>query len=93
MQADGTCDILGSLSFVVAVEYTLPVVLHILRVDSDDKGTGYAACVSSSPAYHGMQADKICDVSVLELCGGSGIHFPGHTAHRRHMERYIELFI
>jgi len=33
----------GSLSFVVAVEYTLPVVLHILRVDRDDKGTGYAA--------------------------------------------------
>jgi len=32
-----------SSSFVVAVQYTLPVVLHILRVDSDDKGTGYAA--------------------------------------------------
>ena len=28
---------------MVAVEYTLPVVLHILRVDSDDKGTEYAA--------------------------------------------------
>jgi len=39
---------------VVTVEYTLPVVLHILQVDSDDKGhnlqvdsndkgTGYAA--------------------------------------------------
>jgi len=33
----------GSASFVVVVEYTLPVVLHILRVDSDDKGTGYVA--------------------------------------------------
>jgi hypothetical protein len=33
----------GSPSFVVAVEYTLAVILHILRVDSDDKGTGYAA--------------------------------------------------
>ena len=33
----------GSLSFVVVVEYTLPVVLHILRVDRDGKGTGYAA--------------------------------------------------
>jgi len=32
-----------SSSFVVAEQYTLPVVLHILRVDSDDKGTGYAA--------------------------------------------------
>jgi len=31
------------MSFVVAVEYTLPVVLHILRVDWSDKGTGYAA--------------------------------------------------
>jgi len=30
-------------SFVVAVQYTLPVVLHILRVDSNDKGTGYAS--------------------------------------------------
>jgi len=27
-----------SSSFVVAEQYTLPVVLHILRVDSDDKG-------------------------------------------------------
>jgi len=43
MQADGTCDVLGSSSFVVAVEYTLPVVLHILRVDRSNKGTGYAA--------------------------------------------------
>ena len=42
MQADATCDVLGSSSFVVAVEYTLPVVLHILRVDRSDKGTGYA---------------------------------------------------
>jgi len=33
----------GSSSFVVAVQYTLPVELHILRVNSDDKGTGYAA--------------------------------------------------
>jgi len=32
-----------SSNFVVAEQYTLPVVLHILRVDSDDKGTGYAA--------------------------------------------------
>jgi len=30
---------------------------------------------SPSPAYHGMQADEICDVSgVLELSGGGGIH-------------------
>ena len=28
---------------MVMVEYTLPVVLHIFRVDSEDKGTGYAA--------------------------------------------------
>jgi len=33
----------GSLRFVVTVEYTLPVVLHTLAVDSDDKGTGYTA--------------------------------------------------
>ena len=39
----GLVTVWGSLSFVVAVEYTLLVVLHILRVDSDDKGTGYAA--------------------------------------------------
>ena len=30
---------------------------------------------SPSPAYHGMQADEVCDVSgVLELSGGGGIH-------------------
>ena len=39
----GLVTVLGSLSFVVAVEYTLPVVLHILRVDRSDKGIGYAA--------------------------------------------------
>jgi len=39
----GLVTVWGSLSFVVVVEYTLPVVLHILWVDSDDKGTGYAA--------------------------------------------------
>ena len=39
----GLVTVWGSLSFVVAVEYTLPVVLHILRVDRSDKGTGYAA--------------------------------------------------
>jgi len=60
MQADGTCDILGSLSFVVAVEYTLPVVLHILRVDRSDKGTGCAAgslvvaCVSWEASRRGL---------------------------------------
>ena len=32
-----------SSSFVVAEQYTLPVVLHILRVDRSNKGTGYAA--------------------------------------------------
>jgi len=30
-------------SFAVTVKHTLPVIMHILRVDSDDKGTGYAA--------------------------------------------------
>ena len=30
---------------------------------------------TATPAYHGMQADEICDVSgVLELSGGGGIH-------------------
>jgi hypothetical protein len=31
------------LSFAVAVEYTLPLVFPILRVDSDDKRTGCTA--------------------------------------------------
>ena len=92
----------------MALEYTLPVVLHIfrvdsddrkielcggggihslvvpliLRVDSDDKGLYTLLVLSSPPAYHGMQADEICDVSgVLELSGGGGIHSPGWTAH------------
>ena len=39
--------------------------------------------LSLSSAYHGIQADGTCNVSrVLELCGGSAIHFLGYTAHR-----------
>jgi hypothetical protein len=38
MQADKACDYSGVSSFAVAaVEYTLAVILHILRVDRDDK--------------------------------------------------------
>ena len=43
---DGTdkpCDVSGVSNFAVAVEYSLVVILYILRVDRDDKGTGYAA--------------------------------------------------
>ena len=47
----------GSLSFVVVVEYTLPVVLHIFRVDSDEKGLDTLLFLSLSPAYHWMHAD------------------------------------
>jgi hypothetical protein len=42
IQAGKACDYSGVSSFAVAVvEYTLTVILHILRVDWDDKGTGY----------------------------------------------------
>ena len=41
MQADKACNYLGVSSFAVAaVEYTPAVILHILLVDRDDKGTG-----------------------------------------------------
>jgi hypothetical protein len=41
MQADKACDYSGVSNFaVVAVEYTRAVI-HILRVDRDNKGTGY----------------------------------------------------
>jgi hypothetical protein len=45
MQAAKACDYSGVSSFAVAVvEYTLAVILHILRVDrDDDKVTGYTA--------------------------------------------------
>jgi hypothetical protein len=44
MQAGKACDYSGVSSFAVAaVEYTVVVILQILRVDRDDKGTGYAA--------------------------------------------------
>ena len=55
---------------MAAEEYILPVVLHILRDDSGDKGLDTLLVLSSSPAYYGMQADKSCYVSeVVEFCG------------------------
>jgi len=51
------------------VEYTLPVVLHILRVDSGDKVMDTLLGLSLSPTYYGMQVDKTCYVSeVVEFC-------------------------
>ena len=46
----------GFLRFVVTVEYTLPVVLHILRVDSDDKG--YILRVDSHDKGHILRVDS-----------------------------------
>ena len=54
---------------MAAEEYILPVVLHILRDDSSDKGLDTLLVLSSSPTYYGMQADKTCYVSeVVEFC-------------------------
>jgi len=46
----------GSLRFVVTVEYTLPVVLHILWVDSDDKG--HILRVDSDDKGHILRVDS-----------------------------------
>ena len=79
MQAHKACDVSGV--FEVCGGGSPGCNAH-LRVDSDNKGTGYAAGSPSSPAYHRMQAYKACDVSgVLEVCGGGGIHSCGYTAH------------
>ena len=56
---------------MVAVEYTLWFYCTSSGLTATTKGLD----ISSSPAYHGMQADEICDISgVLELSGGGGIH-------------------
>jgi len=56
---------------VVVVEYTL----WSYCISSGLTATTLGLDISSPPAYHGMQADEICDVSgVLELSGGGGIH-------------------
>ena len=46
------------------------------------KGLDTLLVLSLSPAHHGMQADRTCDVSgVLELCGGGVIHSPSCNAY------------
>ena len=77
-------------SFVVAVEYTLPVVWHILRVDSDDKGAGYAASVSSSPVYHGT---RFVTFRFSSFVVAVEYTFPGILHTTLHVGRYIELFV
>jgi len=76
MQAEGTCDVLGSSSFVVAVEYTLLVVLHILRVDSDEKGhilwvdshdKGHILWVDSDDKGHILRVDSHGKVHILRV--------------------------
>jgi hypothetical protein len=62
MQAGKACDYSGVSSFaVVAVEYTLAVILHILRLTGTTKGLDTLMALSLSPSCHGMQADKACD--------------------------------
>jgi len=64
----------------MAVEYTLWLYCSLSSLTATTKRLD----ISSPPTYHAMQADKTCDVlGLLELSGGSGIHFPG----------YIGLFI
>src|SRR3978361_241943 len=53
MQADKPCDVSGFSNFAVAVEYSLVVILYILRVDRGDKGTGYAADYLTVPRVSG----------------------------------------
>jgi hypothetical protein len=68
MQADKACDFSIVSSFAVAaVEYTLAVILHILRADRDDKGTGYT--------------DGFLTVALVSWdASGQGLRFSGLTA-------------
>ena len=55
----------------MAVEYTLWLYCTSSGLTATTKGLD----ISSPPAYHGMQADEICDVSgVLELSSVGGTH-------------------
>jgi hypothetical protein len=71
MQADkaSDCPVVSSFAVaaVAAVKYTLAVILHIPRVDRDDKGTGYTDGSLTVPSCNGMQADKACDFSVARV--------------------------
>ena len=80
----------GSLSFVVAVEYTLPVVLHILRVDSNDKATGYAAG-SRVVAHLSWEASR--RIGKNNICVGCVAMHPTHTAHSTRTSHYLCLTI
>jgi len=64
----------GFSSFVVAVQYTLPVVLHILRVDRYDKkkccgqrNCLFVACCSPLNSIH-VRLNESC-VPLRVLCG------------------------
>jgi len=64
----------GSSSFVMAVQYTLPVVLHILRVDSYDKkkccgqrNSLFVVCCSSLNSIH-VRLKESC-IPLQVLCG------------------------
>ena len=86
----GLVTVWGSLSFVVAVEYTLPVVLHILRVDSDDKGTGYAA---GSLVVARLSWDASRRIGKNNICVGCVAMHPTHTAHSTRTSHYLCLTI
>jgi hypothetical protein len=83
MQADKPCDVSGVSSFAVAaVEYTLAVILHILRVDRDDKGTGYTAAVVAHVSWDTSRQALRYLGGLDSFCGGGGgIHSCGYTPH------------
>ena len=86
----GLVTVWGSLSFVVAVEYTLPVVLHILQVDSNDKGTGYAA---GSLVIVRLSLDASRCIGRNNICVGCIAKHPTHTAHSMRMSHYLCMMI
>ena len=86
----GLVTVWGSLSFVVAVEYTLPVVLHILRVDSDDKGTRYAA---GSLVVARLSWNASRRIEKNNICVGCVAMHPTHTAHSTRTSHYLCLTI
>jgi hypothetical protein len=64
-----------SLSFTVAVEYTLLVYFPSSGLTATTKGLDTLLALSLSPAYHGMQAEKACDFSIVSSFAVAAVEY------------------
>jgi hypothetical protein len=63
------------LSFAVAVEYTLLVYFPSSGLTATTKGLDSLLALSPLPAYHGMQADKACDFSIVSTFAVAAVEY------------------